>query len=78
MYSRVVGLSLAGITALICATSLAGQGATRERELVTRVAEALGGRERLLQMRTLQIVGYGELAYFNGGGNITADPLAPQ
>ena len=78
MYSRVVSLSLAGIAAVVCAASLAGQGTTRERELVTRVAEALGGRERLLQMRTLQIVGYGELAYFNGGGNITADPLAPQ
>ena len=75
---RVVGLSLAGIAAVVCATSLAGQGATRERQLVTRVAEALGGRERLLQLKTLQIVGYGELAYFNGGGNITADPQAPQ
>src|SRR5688572_13433573 len=28
--------------------------------------------------RTLQIVGYGELAYFNGGGNITGHPDAPQ
>ena len=35
MYSRVVGLSLAGIAAVVCATSLAGQGATRERQLVT-------------------------------------------
>ena len=78
MYSRVVGLSLAGIAAVVGATSLAGQGATREQQLVTRVAEALGGRARLLQLKTLQIVGYGELAYFNGGGNITADPRAPQ
>ena len=78
MYSRFVGLSLAGLTAVVCATSLAGQGATREQQLVTRVAEALGGRERLLQLKTLRIVGYGELAYFNGGGNITADPQAPQ
>ena len=29
-------------------------------------------------VKTLQIVGYGELAYFNGGGNITGDPAAPQ
>ena len=78
MYSRFVGLSLAGLAAVVCATSLAGQGATREQQLVTRVAEALGGRERLLQLKTLRIVGYGELAYFNGGGNITADPQAPQ
>ena len=41
MYSRVVGLSLAGIAAIVSATSLAGQGATREQQLVTRVAEAL-------------------------------------
>jgi hypothetical protein len=31
-----------------------------------------------MTMKTLQIVGYGELAYFNGGGNITGDPAAPQ
>ena len=78
MYSRAVGLSLAGIVAIVCATSLSGQGATREQQLVTGVAEALGGRERVLQLKTLQIVGYGELAYFNGGGNITGDPRAPQ
>ncbi len=57
---------------------LAGQGAAPERQLVTRAADALGGRERLLAVKTLQIVGYGELAYFNGGGNITGDPAAPQ
>ena len=31
-----------------------------------------------MALKTLQIVGYGELAYFNGGGNITGDPAAPQ
>jgi hypothetical protein len=31
-----------------------------------------------MAVKTLQIVGYGELAYFNGGGNITGDPAAPQ
>jgi glyoxylase-like metal-dependent hydrolase (beta-lactamase superfamily II) len=73
-----VGLLLAGTAAFVCAVTLAGQGATREQQLVTRAADALGGRERILQLKTLQIVGYGELAYFNGGGNITADPQAPQ
>jgi hypothetical protein len=78
MFSRVAGLSVTAIAAVVCVASLAGQGATREGQLLTRVAEALGGRDRLLQVKTLQIVGYGELAYFNGGGNITADPQAPQ
>jgi hypothetical protein len=31
-----------------------------------------------MALKTLQIVGYGELAYFDGGGNITGDPSAPQ
>src|SRR5688572_24266018 len=57
---------------------LAGQGASPAAQLVTRTAEALGGRDRVMALKTLQIVGYGELAYFNGGGNITGDPDAPQ
>ena len=57
---------------------LPGQGTAPERQLVTRAADALGGRDRLMAVKTLQIVGYGELAYFNGGGNITGDPAAPQ
>jgi glyoxylase-like metal-dependent hydrolase (beta-lactamase superfamily II) len=78
MHSRIIALSLAVITVIAVAARLAGQADTSERQLVTRAAEALGGRERIMQLRTLQIVGYGELAYFNGGGNITGDPEAPQ
>jgi glyoxylase-like metal-dependent hydrolase (beta-lactamase superfamily II) len=47
-------------------------------ELVNRAAEALGGRDRLLALRTITIEGYGQLAYQNGGGNITSSPDAPQ
>ena len=78
MHRRIVALSLAVLTITAFTIRLAGQGGTPERQLVTRAAEALGGRERLMALRTLQIVGYGELAYFNGGGNITGDPYAPQ
>jgi glyoxylase-like metal-dependent hydrolase (beta-lactamase superfamily II) len=78
MHRKVVGLSAAVLTATTFAVSLTGQGTTPERQLVMRAADALGGRERLMALRTLQIVGYGELAYFNGGGNITGDPRAPQ
>jgi hypothetical protein len=67
--------------AMACTTlvmGLAGQGASPEAQLVRRAADALGGRDRVMAMKTLQIIGYGELAYFNGGGNITGDPAAPQ
>src|SRR3954470_2546588 len=73
-----VVLSLAVAAMAMLTIGVAGQGAAPERQLVTRAADALGGRERLLAARTLQIVGNGELAYFNGGGNITGDPAAPQ
>jgi glyoxylase-like metal-dependent hydrolase (beta-lactamase superfamily II) len=46
--------------------------------LITRAAEALGGRDRILAIKTLTIEGYGQLAYQNGGGNITSSIDAPQ
>jgi glyoxylase-like metal-dependent hydrolase (beta-lactamase superfamily II) len=41
-------------------------------------ADALGGRERILAIKTLRIEGYGQLASQMGGGNITGAPDAPQ
>ena len=78
MHNRigVPALALAAATTLVI--GLAGQGTSPELQLVRRAADALGGRDRVMAMRTLQIIGYGELAYFNGGGNITGDPAAPQ
>ena len=78
MHKRVVVLSLAVAIAAALAIRLAGQATAPERQLVTRAVDALGGRDRVMALKTLQIVGYGELAYFNGGGNITGDPDAPQ
>lgn len=46
--------------------------------VVNQMAEALGGRERVMAVKSVRIVGYGELAYHNGGGNITGHPEAPQ
>ena len=78
MRDRLIGASVtvAAITAV--AIGLAGQGTAPELQLVTRAADALGGRDRLMGLKTVEIVGYGELAYMNGGGNISADPAAPQ
>ncbi|MBM3819454.1 MAG: MBL fold metallo-hydrolase, partial [Acidimicrobiia bacterium] len=41
-------------------------------------AEALGGRSRIQSLRTLTIVGYGQIGQQNGGGNIDPHPYAPQ
>jgi glyoxylase-like metal-dependent hydrolase (beta-lactamase superfamily II) len=78
MWKPVVALSAALAVATVFATRLTSQTASPERLLVMRAADALGGRDRIMALKTLQIVGYGELAYMNGGGNITADPDAPQ
>ena len=78
MHKRVEVLLLAVAISSALVFALAAQGTAPEAALVTRAAEALGGRDRVMALKTLQIVGYGELAYFNGGGNITGDPDAPQ
>jgi len=78
MYSRLAVFTAAVAALGVFATGLGGQGTSSEVQLVTRSAEALGGRDRVMALKTLQIVGYGELAYFDGGGNITGDPSAPQ
>ena len=76
MRTVVLAMTVAAVVALV--NGLASQGTAPERQVVTRAADALGGRDRLMAVKTLQIIGYGELAYFNGGGNITGDPSAPQ
>jgi hypothetical protein len=45
--------------------------------LLEQVATAMGGRERLLRIETLVYTGFGQDAYFEGGGNITAEVNAP-
>lgn len=78
MHKRIVVLALTIATVAALVMGVAGQGAAPERQVLTRAADALGGRDRVMAVKTLQIIGYGELAYFNGGGNITGDPAAPQ
>ena len=57
---------------------LAAFGQTPEMRVINSAAEALGGKDRILSLKTLKIYGYGQQAYQNGGGNITASPDAPQ
>lgn len=67
------------IAAIVAAGVSAGAQATSpELKLVNAAAQALGGRDRILAIKTVRIVGYGQNAYQDGGGNITASPDAPQ
>jgi hypothetical protein len=70
----LIGLALTAYTL----ASSAQSNSTTGRALVVKAAEALGGRDRLLAIKTLTIEGYGQLAYQNGGGNITSSIDAPQ
>lgn len=45
--------------------------------LLQQAATAMGGRDRLLGINTLVYTGFGQDAYMDGGGNITAEQNAP-
>src|SRR5688572_31624073 len=76
-HSRVI-LLIGLVLAACVVTSTAQSSSSAGRALIVRAAEALGGRDRILALKTLTIEGYGQLAYQNGGGNITSSIDAPQ
>jgi glyoxylase-like metal-dependent hydrolase (beta-lactamase superfamily II) len=79
MHTATRGVASAiAILWLLFYAGLIGQPAGSARDLAARAADALGGRDRILGLRTLTIEGYGQIAYQNGGGNITSSPDAPQ
>jgi hypothetical protein len=80
--TRVTRCRLPLLAAITLATGLAGPVPAQEIStapaLMTRVADAMGGAEAILGVRTLEANGYGMEAYFWGGGNVTGDPDAVQ
>jgi hypothetical protein len=80
--TRVTWHRLPLLAAITLATGLAGPVPAQEPStapaLMTRVAEAMGGANAILGVRTLEANGYGMEAYFWGGGNVTGDPDAVQ
>ena len=60
------------------AVSLLGQTTRTATGVIDGAAEALGGRQRILAIKSIKIEGYGQLAYQNGGGNVSTSPDAPQ
>jgi hypothetical protein len=78
MRSRLA-LSVLSLTLAVAASALLTSAQQRRAEdVVTRAAEALGGAGRLRAVKTIAVAGYGETAYMNGGGNISASADAPQ
>ena len=80
--TRVTRLRLPLLATITLATGLAGPVPAQETSsvpaLMTRIADAMGGAEAILGVRTLEANGYGMEAYFWGGGNVTGDPDAVQ
>src|SRR5689334_12183482 len=78
MTSRAA-LSAFGIGVFVCmSVSIGAAQRATPAAFVARAAEALGGAARLRAIKTITVAGYGEAAYMNGGGNISASPDAPQ
>src|SRR6187401_286451 len=71
-------LFLVTVVAASMVYAAAQQQTQAAARLIAGAAEALGGRERILAVKTIVLEGYGEAAYMNGGGNISASPDAPQ
>lgn len=74
-------IALAFATYVVTSTAQSGRAGganSAGAALIVRAAEALGGRDHILALKTLTVEGYGQLAYQNGGGNITSSIDAPQ
>lgn len=63
---------------LILAAAGSAVAQSPEMNVINAAAQAMGGKDRILSLKTLTIYGYGQQAYQNGGGNIVASPDAPQ
>jgi hypothetical protein len=66
------------VMALSAAEVASSQESSGAEALLARVADAMGGADAILGVRTLEASGYGAEAYFWGGGNVTGDPEAVQ
>ncbi len=61
----------------LCGIAPASAQQSPAQRLLDQVAAAMGGRDRLQRVDTLVYTGFGQDAYMDGGGNITADVNAP-
>ncbi|MEQ1758077.1 MAG: MBL fold metallo-hydrolase [Vicinamibacterales bacterium] len=66
------------VSAVAGALALVQAQADSPARVVEAAAEALGGKARIQAVRSITIAGYGQIGNQNGGGNIDANPSAPQ
>ena len=66
------------IACLLVAATCGEALAQSAPDLIRQAAEALGGRDRILSVRTLKIEGWGQIAPQHGGTNASASVDAPQ
>lgn len=67
--------SVVFITLLSMSTVSAQQNAIDQ---IRASAESLGGLDKVLSVKNITLIGYGQWAYQYGGGNISGDSTAPQ
>lgn len=76
-----MGIGRAFVTALLAVLPLAAPAAAQAqgdaRSLLEQAAEAMGGLERLQALDNVVYTGFGQRAYYQGGGNVTGDARAP-
>lgn len=75
---RVLHRCVLAFVSLLCSMHLNAQQPSAERQLVIDAANAMGGLDRLLEVETLRLRGYGHEAYQDGGSKITTEPQAPE
>jgi glyoxylase-like metal-dependent hydrolase (beta-lactamase superfamily II) len=71
-------ISIVAIAALAAGRPVFSQNAGTARALVERAAEALGGVDRIRNVRNITLSGYAQYAYQFGGGRITGEATAPE
>ena len=71
IFTAVVVAALSGVGAPVFAQQ------SPAARLLEQVATAMGGRDRLQGVETLVYTGFGQDAYMDGGGNITAEVNVP-
>lgn len=72
--ARRIIMALLALCALIAPGAALAQDA---RALLEQAAEAMGGLERLQALDNVTYTGFGQRAYYQGGGNVVGDPQAP-
>src|SRR5688500_4380322 len=66
------------VAAAVFSRPVVGQEAGSARTVVENAAKALGGMERIKNIKNITLTGYAQYAYQFGGGRITGDPAAPE